>query len=67
MAYRSANSFLTGIAQVRQNMLCQKFDGYFSGRVLCGYVYRVSATADEANEDYVYVSPDSLKYFSLAE
>ena len=67
VAYRSANSFLTGTAQVRQNMLCQKFDGYFSDRVLCGYVYRNSAAADEADEDYVYVNPDSLKYFSLAE
>jgi adenylate cyclase len=67
VAYRSANSFLTGTAQVRQNMLCQKFDGYFSDRVLCGYVYRNSAAADEADKDYVYVSPDSLKYFSLAE
>ncbi len=67
VAYRSANSFLTGIAQVQQNMLCQKFDGYFSDRVLCGYVYRNSAAADEADEDYVYVSPESLKYFSLAE
>ena len=52
---------------MRQNMLCQKFDGYFLDRVLCGYVYRISASTDETDEDYVYVSPESLKYFSLAE
>jgi adenylate cyclase len=67
IAYRSANSFLTGTAQVRQNMLCQQFDGYFLDRVLCGFIYRNSAATDEANEDYVYVTPDSLKYFSLAK
>ena len=39
----------------------------FRSAQLKRYVYRNSAAADEADEDYVYVSPDSLKYFSLAE
>ena len=67
IAYRSANSFLTGTAYVRDGMLCQQFDGSFLDRVLCGYVYANSNTNGEDGADYVHVSPDSVRYFSLAD
>jgi adenylate cyclase len=71
-AYRSANTTITGTAQVEDNRLCQRFEGYFLDHTICGYVFRNTATdedwADEQPEgDYVHVTPDALKFFSLAE
>ena len=40
VAYRSANTFLTGEARVENDQICMRFDGYFKGRWLCGNVFR---------------------------
>jgi adenylate cyclase len=65
IAYRSAHTFLTGIARLEGDRLCVQFDGYLWGLWLCGAVYRV-ATKDAAAE-YVYVLPDSLRYFTAKD
>jgi adenylate cyclase len=65
VAYRGTSSFLTGTAQVEDDEVCMRFDGYFRDRWQCGYVYRNDAAATGgAKEDYIYVSPDGLRYFS---
>ena len=45
-AYRSANTNVTGVIEVQDNRLCEKFDGYFLDRMSCGYIYR-NRTKDE--------------------
>lgn len=64
-AYRSANVNITGVIEVRDNRLCEKFEGYFLDRMTCGYVYRNTAK-NERDGEYVHVTPQALKYFSLA-
>jgi adenylate cyclase len=71
-AYRSANTTITGTAQVEDNRLCQRFEGYFLDHMTCGYVFRNTASDEESADeqpdgDYVHVSPDALKFFSLAK
>lgn len=67
VAYRSRNSFLTGTAQIRGDMLCQRFEGYFLDRALCGYVFNNPAPETAATGSFVFVSPDSVKYFSVTD
>ena len=40
VAYRGANTFLTGEARVENDQICMRFDGYYKGRWLCGNVFR---------------------------
>jgi adenylate cyclase len=63
VAYRGANTFLTGEARIQNDQVCMRFDGYFKGEWLCGNVFR-NAISDAA-EGYVYVLPDGLRYFSV--
>lgn len=63
-AYRSANTNITGTVQLEDDGICEKFPGYFLGRTVCGRIYRNSdKTRPHA---YVHVTPQSLKFFSLA-
>jgi adenylate cyclase len=64
-AYRSANTNVTGVIEVQDNRLCEKFDGYFLDRMSCGYIYR-NRTQDEPDAEYIHVTPQALKFFSLA-
>ncbi len=67
LAYRSRNSVVTGKVQLYHDQVCQLIDGYFRGRKLCGRIYRLPhGTAGDAFK-YVYVGPDSVKTFSLAQ
>jgi adenylate cyclase len=70
-AYRSANTTITGTARVEDDRLCQRFEGYFLDHTICGYVFRNSAAENDSAEeqpdgDYISVTPDALKFFSLA-
>ncbi len=62
-AYRSANTNITGIAEVRGDSLCEKFDGYFLDRMVCGYVYR-NTSGEQRDRPYVHVTPRALTFFS---
>ncbi len=64
-AYRSANSNITGIVEVRGDQLCEKFAGYFLDRMFCGYVFH-NTTGEEKEMKYVHVTPQALRFFSLA-
>jgi adenylate cyclase len=65
VAYRSATSFLTGNAEVRGDMLCLRFQGYFQDRLLCGPVYRNKDAGDGRLDTYISVLPESVRYFAL--
>ncbi len=69
LAYHSEKSLLTGRAQIRGDRICQRFDGYFLNRDLCGRVYRNTAGDGPSSDglDYVFVSPESIRYFSLQQ
>jgi adenylate cyclase len=62
-AYRSANTNLTGVFEVEDDRLCERFEGYFLDRMACGYVYR--AEHPVAGAEYVSVTPQALKFFSV--
>jgi adenylate cyclase len=64
-AYRSANTSITGVIEVRDNSLCEKFEGYFLDKMACGYVYR-NTTNEERDAEHVHVTPHALTYFSIA-
>ncbi|CAN7257540.1 tetratricopeptide repeat protein [Ensifer sp. ENS07] len=63
-AYRTSNTNITGRIEVKGNQLCEKYDGYFLDRMVCGYVYRNTAKG-ERTADYINVTPQSLKFFSI--
>jgi adenylate cyclase len=66
-AYRSANTSITGIVDIQGDRLCEKFDGYFLDRLVCGAVYRNAGTemgTDLGKFTYAHVTPRSLQYFS---
>lgn len=65
-AYRTANTSITGVAEIRGDQLCEKIGGYFLDRMVCGYVYR-NTTGEHTDMDYVHVTPQALKFFSLMQ
>ncbi|TBC73617.1 adenylate/guanylate cyclase domain-containing protein [Rhizobium beringeri] len=62
-AYRSANTNITGIVEVRGDRICEKFDGYFLDRMVCGYVYR-NTSGEQGDRQYIHVTPRALTFFS---
>lgn len=64
-AYRSANTNITGTVEVQGNRLCERFNGYFLDRMVCGQVYR-NKDASVTGAQYVHVTPQALKFFSLS-
>lgn len=64
-AYRSANTSITGVVEITDDRLCETFGGSFLDRMVCGYVYRNTTTQNPAAQ-YVHVTPQSVKFFSLA-
>lgn len=72
VAYRSTNAFITGTARIDRDLLCLRFEGHFLDRPTCGRVYRNRPwagheTKEQADADYIHVTPEALKYFSLEE
>lgn len=63
-AYRTANTSITGKAEVRGDRLCEQFEGYFLNRMVCGYVLR-NTGGHQPDQDYVHVTPQAAKYFSV--
>jgi adenylate cyclase len=62
-AYRSANTNITGVFEIQGDKLCEKFDGYFLDRLVCGEVYR--SESGTPAENYIHVTPRSLQFFSV--
>ena len=64
-AYRSANTNITGVAEIRDGRLCETFGGFFLDRMVCGYIYRNQQKHDSGAR-YIHVTPQALKFFSLS-
>ena len=64
-AYSSATSLRTGTFWVKGDQLCQRVPGYMLDRAACGFVYRNGDQGQWGEYSYAYVSPESVKYFSL--
>jgi len=64
-AYRSSNTSITGIVEIKDDRLCETFGGSFLDRMVCGYVYRNTSKQNPAAR-YIHVTPQALKFFSLA-
>ena len=64
-AYRSANTNITGTVELQGNELCEKYAGYFLDRMVCGRVYR-NPDERRSGARFVHVTPQALKFFSLA-
>ena len=67
MAYRSRNSIQTGIISIRDNLLCQQFEGSSLNRNLCGYVYYNREGSTKSQYEYIVALPLSLRYFTVSE
>jgi len=64
-AYRSANTNITGVVEINDDRVCETFGGSFLDRMVCGYVYR-NTTKQNPAAQYIHVTPQALKFFSLA-
>lgn len=64
-AYRSANTSITGVTEIRGDRLCETFVGSFLDRMVCGYIYRNTDKQNPAAR-YIHIAPQALKFFSLA-
>ena len=62
-AYRSANTSITGNAEIRGNELCERFGGYFLDRMVCGRVYR-NTGEEQRDRQFVHVTPLAVMFFS---
>lgn len=65
LAYRSKFTIQTGTANIQDNKLCQRFDGATLNKDLCGYVYHNPDGSVKAQDEYVAIMPDTLRYFSV--
>ncbi len=63
--YRSANSFQTGVAKLEEAQLCLQIEGYILSQPFCGYVYTNRKGTQVTNDQYIYVTPEAVKYFSV--
>ena len=63
VAFRSTQSLITGNASVQDDMLCLKSE-HLMGRECCGYVYRKPGGTHAEKNEYVYVAPTYLLFFS---
>ena len=65
VVYAGPASLLNGKAFVKKDELCEQFEGFVLSRALCGPVYHnPDGTPDKKNE-YIYVNPTTVRYFSL--
>jgi len=62
-AYRSAQSFIIGSASVQDDMLCLT-SAHLMARKRCGYLYRNPKGTFEEKNEYIYVEPTVLMFFS---
>lgn len=65
-AYKSSTSLLIGTLWVDRDRLCQRAQGYLLGRAACGHVYRNADKGQWAGHEYVYVTPVSIRYFTVS-
>lgn len=67
VAYRDSAYFLTGIASLENDMLCQQFEALLMGRKRCGYVYRNPDATPERGNEYIHVHALGIDFFSVTK
>ncbi len=67
VAYRSKNSIQTGTINIREDMLCQRFEAAALNQDMCGYVYKNPEGAAETKDEYIVSMPASLRYFTVTQ
>ena len=65
--YAGATALLSGEAFIKGDELCERYQGFIRGRELCGPVYREVGGNSAGHEEYVYVNPATVRYFSLEQ
>ena len=65
LAYRSRNSIRTGTVSIRDDKLCHRIEGTTLDQEMCGPIYRNPAGTAETQNEFVALTPDSVRYFSL--
>ena len=65
LAYRDTISIVTGKISINGDKLCQQFDGITLSRDLCGFVYNNPDGSIDTEDQYIYILPDTLRYFAL--
>ncbi len=63
--YREPSFVATGRAWVEGDMLCKETEMILMGRKFCGYLYQNPDGTPEERNEYVYVYPLSVTYFSV--
>jgi adenylate cyclase len=67
VVFAAATTLMTGTATVNNDELCERFDLFLLGKAGCGPIYRNPGGASEDQNEYVYVNPTTVRYFSVAE
>jgi adenylate cyclase len=65
--YATQNAILNGKAFLRGDELCERYEGFVLGRALCGPVFRINAGQAENGNDFAYVNPTTVRYFSITD
>lgn len=65
--FAAATTFLSGTAFVKDDMLCERFEGFILSRDSCGPVYRNPGGSTADGSEYVYVNATTVRYFALAK
>ncbi len=60
------NTLLNGSAFVRDDELCERYEGFLLGREFCGPIFRNPAGSAEEQNEYVQVTPFLVRYFTVA-
>ncbi|MEE9530407.1 MAG: tetratricopeptide repeat protein [Syntrophobacteria bacterium] len=63
--YREPSFVATGRAWVEGDMLCKETEMILMGRKFCGYLYQNPDGTPEERDEYVYVYPLNVTYFSV--
>ena len=61
------NTILNGTAYIKDDQLCERFEGFILGRDLCGPVYQNPGGSQDNRDQYVYVNPTTVTYFAVAD
>jgi len=67
VVYAGPESLLSGKAFIKNDELCEQFEGFTRGLEFCGPVYRNAGGTPSDSNEYVYVNPLTVRRFSPVE
>ena len=60
-------TILNGTAYIKDDQLCERFEGFVLGRDLCGPVYQNPGGSAENQDQYIYVNPTTVNTFTVSD